>query len=198
MKGPSSTPADNIDIVDTYDLKPLVEITGLNHQGPQDFLSSFLHQSQIVGVGTEADIHYSENPQFSSLCVKSQVRSTYRSAFSRGILEEMSRHHEACKILEQARLSTDLQIASVPIPVLAFESKDDNHHSILMEYINGKTIWRIFLEKIVEVSSDEELNGWKKEDLLSMDDSELGNSILRAFKLNELNSEREENLDRLM
>jgi len=142
-------------------------------------LREFLERSLVVGQGSEADILLFEAGSLQNLCLKKVERSTERSAFSDGILSEFDRHQEAYKILEKFR-EQGVNVAKIPVPFLSLD--DGDKKLLLMEFIRGKTLWRLVLEEIVNAHEESEL-GCRKDVLLSMGD-ELGEYVLRIFNIN--------------
>lgn len=193
MKNPSENSKNSrFEVISYYDIHPLIEIMKDERVHPEDLLSDFLETGTLVASGTEADVYISNDERFDELCVKLEARSTERSIFNEGILSETDRQYEALKILQKTESdNSDIQLARIPIPIFGFNDAESRQKCILMEYISGKTLWRIFLEKIIERADESQLGGWEKDHLLAMNDDDLSDIIITIFRLSELKTERD-------
>lgn len=174
-------PSPQTEIVKQWDLTFLIEIVGDDVKHPDEFLDDFLDNGRFIGVGSEADVLQSADTRFNSLCVKRVVRTTPRTMFSPGILNEMDLQYKACKILEELKMKQDAPLAKIPVPVVCYEDSDSGKKYILMEQVPGKTLWREILERVVGKMDENQLRGYSKDLLLSMQEDELADTLVNKI-----------------
>jgi tRNA A-37 threonylcarbamoyl transferase component Bud32 len=145
-------------------------------------ISEFFEQAKVDAVGTEADILVAKNTPLGSFCIKKPARTTERSIYNEGIIAESERHFEAYQMVNEAR-KRGVNTAKVPSPLFSIKDKDTGSEWILMEYINGKTLWRVILEELIKTRKEHEMKGYKQKHLLEMDDEELSEAVLDIFNI---------------
>lgn len=177
--------SEDLEIIREWDLEPAIEMVGENFKHPDEWLSSYCEKGSIIGTGSEADIYQINDPNPSGFCVKKMVRTSKKTFINPGILEEMDRQREAAMILKKLPTQKGIQ-ARVPRPLLAFNDPNTNADYIVMDFVPGKTIYRMILELIIEEYDEKDLEGWTKEKLMDLDDETFSTVVATAANLSKL------------
>lgn len=154
-------------------------------------VKNFQQNGKVVGRGTEADVSILPFERLNHYCLKTVERATGKSIYNPGVICEMDRQFEAFKILQAAEIQNCEETLQVPEPVVVCHDQASGKHSILMEFVRGKTVWRTFLDQVVENMSEADLGAWQKADLCELDDDQLSDRLIQILKLDQLGSEVE-------
>lgn len=181
-------PADEptkLEIVKLWDLDPMKEVLGEDTEPNEEFLKEFLKEGVVIGTGSEADVYQADDQKWRHLCVKKVARTSERTPYNPGIVEEMNRQREARNILDQLKEDEEGKpVAKVPAPFIYFTApgKERDQEYILMEFAPGKTLYRMILELFIE-EFDEEIN---RETLDKMDDENFASMVATKANLLEM------------
>ena len=152
----------------------------------EQILQHFFKTARIVARGTEADVLVSRDA-LHAFCLKKSARTTPRTSFNAGMHSEVDKHKTAFDLLKEAE-KQNIPLAKVPKPLISFRDPSGKDEWILMEFIPGKTLWRVIMEKLIETVDERTIQGWKREDLLHMDDETLSDYIVKIFRLSEISN----------
>ncbi|MBN1495004.1 phosphotransferase [Candidatus Peregrinibacteria bacterium] len=183
--GQKQTSPENPEIISDLKIRIFYELPAENAAQSQ-VIQEYLNTAQTVARGSEADVQVCRHSPLGAFCVKKTVRKTPRSVYNPGIIKEVDRHNEAYALLEEARKNSQTPLAHIPKPIMTFRSADGGNEWLIMEYIEGKTLWRIIMEQLIAAQDFRGLQGWKKEDLLALDDETLSDIIVKIFRLQQI------------